>query len=161
MLLTPLLLVECSSLPPWNPIPTGQSSVYGQIDSGDATLGFISFSDYPDIVAISVGRGGYGPRYALIVEPPARAAIEEACAKYFSWQKRALDNQVAITKEIRTITVGQMYRSGARWEYGGTRELRFIFAAQGDARPPCTPRCASFPGHSGTTATSSCSTISR
>jgi hypothetical protein len=42
------------------------------------------------------------------------------------------DNQVEITKKITTITLGQMYRSGPGWEYGGTRELRFVFSARGD-----------------------------
>jgi hypothetical protein len=135
LILVPLILGQCSSLPPWNPVPTGQSAVYATIETDDTTLGFISFSDYPDIVAVSVDhqQGGFNPRYALIVEPSERAALREACDKYFAWQKLAVDNQVEITKGIRTVMLGQMYGPGPGWRYGGTREVRFVFSSRRDA----------------------------
>jgi hypothetical protein len=131
----PLLFVECSSLPPWSPVPTGQTSVYGRIETADNAIGFITFSDNPDIVAISIQYkfGRDAPRYALLTDQAARNAIEEICRKYFDWQKLALDNNVEITKEIRTISLAQMYPSGSGWEAGGNRELRFVFSARLDA----------------------------
>ncbi len=133
--LFPLVLAGCSTLPPWNPVPTGQTSVYGKIQTDTSTLSFISFSGNPGVVAISVeyNFGRYAPRYALIADGPARAAIEEICTKYFEWQKLALDNHVEITKEIRTLTLAQMYPSGSGWEPGSNRDLRFVFSARNDA----------------------------
>jgi hypothetical protein len=131
----PLFLMECTSLPPWSPVPTGQTSVYGKIETAVNAISFISFSDNPGIAAISVEYrfGRAAPRYALIADGPARAAIEEICGKYFDWQTRARDNQVEIVKEIRTSTLAQMYRSGSGWEPGGDRDLRFVFSSRMDA----------------------------
>jgi hypothetical protein len=135
LVLLPFLFVACSSLPPWSPVPTGQQSVYGSIDTAGSSISFITFSNNPDIVAISIEykSGWNAPRYALIADRAARTAIEEVCGKYLDWQKLALDNHVEITKEIKTITLAQMYRSGAGWESGGNRELRFIFSSRLDA----------------------------
>jgi hypothetical protein len=130
--LLPILLVGCSSLPPWSPVPTGQTAVYGGIQTADNSLSFITFSGNPDVVAISIEYkfGRYGPRYALIADRPTRVAILEICAKYLEWQQLAVDNHVEITKEIRTLTVAQMYQSSSGWEAGGNRELRFVFSSR-------------------------------
>jgi hypothetical protein len=131
----PLLLLACESLPPWSPVPTGQTAVYGKIETAANEISFITFSDNPGIVAISIeyNFGRSSPRYALIADGPARAAIGEICSKYFDWQTRALDNNVEIVKEIRTITLAQMYRSGSGWEPGAGREMHFVFSSQMDA----------------------------
>jgi hypothetical protein len=130
----PLLLMGCASLPPWSPVPTGQTSIYGKIDTSVNAISFIAFSGNPGIAAISIeyNFGRAAPRYALIADGQGRAAIEEICAKYFEWQKRAVDNNVEIVKEIRTITLAQMYPSGSGWEPGGSRELRFVFSSRLD-----------------------------
>jgi hypothetical protein len=122
----------CYSLPPWNPVPTGQTSVYSKIETNESLISFITFGDNPDIVAIGVEYkiGRYAPRYALIADPPARTAIQEICNKYFDWQKLAIENRVDIMKEIRTITLPLIRRSGAGWEAGEDRELRFVFTSQ-------------------------------
>jgi len=142
-----LFLAGCSSLPPWSPVPTGQTSLYGKITTPVATISFIAFSDNPDIAAVSIeyGFGRYAPRYALVADGQARAAIAEICSKYFEWQKLALDNHVEIAKEIRTITMAQMYPSGAGWEAGGNRDLRFIFSSRidKDGTPQTTLRVRS------------------
>lgn len=134
IVLLPLILLSCYSLPPWSPVPTGQTSVYGKIETNESLISFITFSDNPDIVAIGVEHkiGRYAPRYALIADPPARGAIREICGKYFEWQRLAIENHVDIMKEIRTITLPQMHRSGAGWEAGEDRELRFVFTSQLD-----------------------------
>jgi hypothetical protein len=135
-------------------VPTGESSVYGKIETNESLISFITFSDNPDLVAIGVEykMGRYAPRYALIADPPARAAIQQICVKYFEWQRLALENHVEIMKEIRTITLPQMHRSGAGWEAGEDRELRFVFASQLDTQntPHTTLRVRSgafFGGH--------------
>ena len=132
VVLLPLILMSCYSLPPWNPVPTGQTSVYGKIETNESLISFITFADNQDIVAIGVEYkiGRYAPRYALIADPPARAAIQEICGKYFDWQKLAIENRVDIMKEIRTITLPMIRRSGAGWEAGEDRELRFVFTSQ-------------------------------
>ncbi len=129
-----LALGSCSTLPPWSPVPTGQSYTYGSIEASGSRISFITFSDDPGIAAIAVQLtfGRAAPRYALIADGPARAAIEEICQKYFEWQKLAQDNHVEITKEIRTITMSQMYPSGAGWEDGGDRDVQFIFSSRLD-----------------------------
>ena len=134
LVLLPLLLAACSSLPPWSPVPTGQTATYGSIGTPGTSISFIAFSGNPDIVAISIEytSGWNAPRYAVIADRPARNAIEEICSKYLEWQKLALDNHVEITKEIKTITVAQMYRSGTGWESGGNRDLQFIFSSRLD-----------------------------
>ena len=65
-----LFLAGCSSLPPWSPVPTGQTSLYGKITTPVATISFIAFSDNPDIAAVSIeyGFGRYAPRYALVAD---------------------------------------------------------------------------------------------
>ena len=49
-----IILGGCSTLPPWSPVPTGQSVVYGQIKESRRGLTFIAFADNPGIVAIAV-----------------------------------------------------------------------------------------------------------
>ena len=130
-----LLLAACSSLPPWSPVPTGQSVVYGQIKDSRRGLTFIAFADNPGIVAIAVQNlfGGAAPRYAMIADEPARKSIREAVGKFQEWSKLATDNQVEVTREIRTIDMAQMFPRGAGWEAEGTREVAFVFSARQEA----------------------------
>lgn len=143
LVLLPLLLAGCGSLPPWSPVPTGQTSVYASIGTTESTMSFITFSDNPDIVAISIQYkfGRSAPRYALIADRPARTAIEEICSKYVDWQKLAMDNHVEITKEIRTITLAQMYPSGSGWDAGGTGTCVSSFPPVWTRTTPPAPPC--------------------
>ena len=42
--LFPLLVAGCTTLPPWKPVPTGQSVVYGQIQDSRRALAFLAFA---------------------------------------------------------------------------------------------------------------------
>ena len=128
----PLFIAACSSLPPWDPVPTGQTSVYAKIETNATVVSFIAFSGDADIVAVSIeySIGRYAPRYALLADGKARAEIREICTKYFDWRELALDNNVEIVKEIRTITLPQVYRSGSGWDAGGNRDVSFVFSSQ-------------------------------
>jgi hypothetical protein len=132
MVILPALLAGCSTLPPWSPVPTGQSVVYGQIQDSRRGLTFIAFANNPGIVAIAVQNlfGGAAPRYGMIAEEPARASIREAVAKFENWSKLAMDNQVEITREITTIDLPQMFPRGAGWEAQGSRQVTFVFSAR-------------------------------
>jgi hypothetical protein len=148
--LFPLLLVACTTLPPWKPVPTGQSVVYGQIQDSRRALAFIAFAGDQGIVAISVDNvfGGFNPRYGLIADEPARASMREAIAKFQDWSKLAEANQVEITREISTITLPQMFRRGGGWEAEGQRDVTFIFNSRlgqsADPRITLVIRTSSF-----------------
>jgi len=131
-ILLSILLAGCSSLPPWSPVPTGQSVVYGQIKDSRRGLTFIAFANNPGIIAISVQNlfGSSAPRYGMIVEEPARASIREAVAKFEEWARLAMDNHVEITREITTIDLPQMFRRGEGWEAQGTRQVTLVFSAR-------------------------------
>jgi hypothetical protein len=131
-ILSALLLAGCSTLPPWSPVPTGQSVVYGQIQDSRRGLTFIAFADNPGIIAIAVQNlfGNAAPRYGMIAEEPARASIREAVAKFEAWRKLAMDNQVEISREIRTVDLPQMFPRGSGWDADGTRQVTFVFSAR-------------------------------
>ena len=128
------LLVGCATLPPWEPVPGGQSVVYGQIEDSRRSLAFIAFARDPGIIAISVENrfGGYTPRYGMIVDEPARGSFREAIAKYQEWSRLAVDNEVEITREISTINLPQMFRRGEGWEAEGSRDVTFVFNSRLD-----------------------------
>jgi hypothetical protein len=130
--LLPLLIAGCTTLPPWKPVPTGQSVVYGQIQDSRRVLSFIAFSGDQGIVAVSVENtfGGFTPRYGMILDQPARASVREAIAKYQEWSRLAVDNQVEITREISSVSLPQMFRRGEGWEAEGTRDVTFIFSSR-------------------------------
>jgi hypothetical protein len=127
-----VLLAGCSTLPPWKPVPTGQSVVYGQIEDSRRGLTFIAFAQDPGIIAIAVENrfGGFTPRYGMIVDEPARVSFREAIAKYQEWSRLAADNQVEITREISTISLPQMFRRGDGWEAEGSRDVTFVFSSR-------------------------------
>ena len=129
------LLAGCTTLPPWKPVPTGQSVVYGQIEDSRRSLAFMAFAEDPGIIAIAVENrfGGFTPRYGMIVDEPARASFREAVAKYQEWSRLAADNQVEITREISTVTVPQMFRRGDGWEAEGSRDVTFVFNSRLDS----------------------------
>jgi hypothetical protein len=130
--LLPFLIAGCTTLPPWKPVPTGQSVVYGQIQDSRRALSFIAFAGDQGIVAVSVENlfGGFTPRYGMIMDQPARASIREAIAKYQEWSKLAVDNRVEITREINTVSLPQMFRRGEGWEAEGNRQVTFIFSSR-------------------------------
>ena len=129
------LIIGCATLPPWKPVPTGQSAVYGKIEDDNGLFQFIAFSDDPGIVAIAVGYsfGRSAPHYALLLDRPGRNAVKAALSKYLEWAGLALENRVEITKEITTTSLPQMLRSGNSWQAEGTRDLGFIFVSRIDA----------------------------
>ncbi|HYW84213.1 MAG TPA: hypothetical protein VFB30_13200 [Spirochaetia bacterium] len=136
LILPAFLLAGCSTLPPWSPVPTGQSVVYGQIQDSRRGLTFIAFADNPGIIAIAVQNlfGNAAPRYAMIADEPARASIRAAVAKFDEWRKLAMDNQVEITREITTVDLAQMFPQGSEWDAGGTRQVTFVFSARREGR---------------------------
>jgi hypothetical protein len=109
--------------------------VYGQIKDSRRGLTFIAFADNPGIVAIAMQNlfGGAAPRYGMIADEPARASIREAVAKFQEWAKLATDNQVEVTREIKTIDMAQMFPRGAGWDAEGTRQVTFVFSARREA----------------------------
>ena len=129
-----VLIIGCSTLPPWKSVPTGQSAVYGKIEAKNGMIQFIAFSDDPGIAAISIGYtfGRYAPQYALIVDRPGRDSMKAALSKYLDWAGLAAENRVEITKEIATTMLPQMLRSGNSWQAEGTRELAFLFVSRFD-----------------------------
>ena len=136
-----LLLVGCSTLPPWKPVPTGSSVVYGQIEDSRRALAFLAWSDDPGIITITVENrfGGWSPRYGMVVDQPARTSMREALAKYDEWSKLAVDNGVEITREITTVTLPQMFLRGKGWEAEGERQVTFVFSSRlGDSSTPRT-----------------------
>ena len=132
------LFAGCTTLPPWKPVPTGQSVVYGQIEDSRRSLAFIAFARDPGIIAIAVENrfGGFTPRYGLIVDEPARASFRAAIAKYQEWSRLAVDNRVEIMREINTISVPQMFRRGDDWEAEGSRDVTFVFNSRLDQSGP-------------------------
>ena len=148
--LFPLLVAGCTTLPPWKPVPTGQSVVYGQIQDSRRALAFLAFAGDPGIVAITVDNvfGGFNPRYGMIADEPARASIREAIAKFQDWSKLAEANQVEITREISTVALPQMFRRGDGWEAEGQRDVTFIFNSRlgqsADPRITLVMRTSSF-----------------
>jgi len=128
------LIIGCSTLPPWKPVPTGQSAVYGKIEAKNGLIQFIAFSDDPGIAAISIRYtfGRYSPQYGLIVDRPGRDSMKAALSKYLDWAGLAAENRVEISKEIATTVLPQMLRSGNSWQAEGTRELEFIFVSRFD-----------------------------
>jgi hypothetical protein len=130
--LLPLLIAGCTTLPPWKPVPTGQSVVYGQIQDSRRAIAFVAFAGDPGIVAITVDNlfGGFNPRYGMIVDEPARTAMREAIAKFQQWSRLAQDNRVEITREISTVNLPQMFRRGEGWEADGNRDVTFVFSSR-------------------------------
>jgi len=132
LILPAFLLAACSTLPPWSPVPSGQSVVYGQIKDSRRGLTFIAFADNPGIIAIAVQNlfGNAAPRYGMIADEPARASIRGAVAKFEEWRKLATDNQVEVTREITTVDLAQMFPRGSEWDADGTRQVTFVFSAR-------------------------------
>jgi len=124
-----LLLAGCTTLPPWKPVPDGQSVVYGQIQDSRRAIAFTAFANDPGIIAITVENtfGGFNPRYGMIADEPARASMREAIAKFQEWSRLAEDNRVEITREISTVSMPQMFKRSSGWEAEGTRDVAFIF----------------------------------
>ena len=124
-----LLLAGCTTLPPWKPVPDGQSVVYGQIQDSRRAIAFTAFANDPGIIAITVENtfGGFNPRYGMIADEPARASMREAIAKFQEWSRLAEDNRVEITREISTVSLPQMFKRSSGWEAEGTRDVTFIF----------------------------------
>jgi len=124
-----LLLAGCTTLPPWKPVPTGSSAVYGQIEDSRRAIAFVAYSDDPGIIAITVENryGGWSPRYGMVVDQPARISIREALAKYEEWSRLAMDNGVEITREITSVTLPQMFPRNKGWEAEGERQVTFVF----------------------------------
>jgi hypothetical protein len=136
-----ILLAGCSTLPPWKPVPTGSSVVYGQIEDSRRAIAFLAWSDDPGIIAITMENryGGWSPRYGMVVDQPARTSIREALAKYEEWSKLAVDNGVEITREITSVTLPQMFLRSRGWEAEGERDLTFVFNSRlGDSSTPRT-----------------------
>ena len=136
-----ILLAACATLPPWKPVPTGSSVVYGQIEDARRAIAFVAWSDDPGIIAITMENrfGGWYPRYGLIVDEPARNSIKEALAKYEEWSKLAVDNSVEITREITSVTLPQMFYRSSGWEAEGERQVTFVFRSSlGDSSTPRT-----------------------
>jgi len=135
------LLAGCTTLPPWKPVPTGSSVVYGQIEDSRRAIAFVAYSDDPGIIAITVENrfGGWSPRYGMVVDQPARATIREALAKYEEWSRLAVDNGVEITREIASVTLPQMFLRSKGWEAEGERQVTFVFNSRlGDSSMPRT-----------------------
>jgi len=124
-----LLLVSCTTLPPWKQVPTGSSVVYAQIEDSRRAISFLAWSDDPGIIAITMENhfGGWTPRYGLVVDQPARNAIREALAKYEEWSKLAVENGVELTREITSVTLPQMFYRSKGWEAEGERDVTFVF----------------------------------
>lgn len=135
------LLAACSTLPPWKQVPTGSSVVYGQIEDSRRAISFLAWSDDPGIIAITMENrfGGWSPRYGMVVDQPARAAMREALAKYDDWSKLAQENGVEITREINSVTLPQMFYRSKGWEAEGERQVTFVFRSTlGDSSTPRT-----------------------
>lgn len=133
------LLTACATLPPWKPVPDGQSVVYGQIADSRRSLAFMAFAHDQGIIAITVENfsGGFPSRYGMIVDQPARSSLREAVAKFQEWSKLAADNQVEITREITTLTLPQMFQRREGWEAEGSRDVTFVFSSRlGSADTP-------------------------
>jgi len=136
-----ILLAGCTTLPPWKPVPSGSSVVYGQIEDSRRAIAFVAWSDDPGIIAITVENryGGWSPRYGMIVDQPARITIREALSKYEDWSKLAVENGVELTKEITSVTLPQMFLRGKGWEAEGERQVTFVFRSSlGDSPTPRT-----------------------
>jgi hypothetical protein len=149
-----LILGGCSTLPPWRPVPMGQSSVYGKVENPNALMSFLAFSDAPGIMAISVQYtfGGNAPGYAVLVDWYNRPTIRNALAKFEDWERLAQENKVDITKEIATVRLLQMTQDGKEWSAEGRRDLTFLFssriAADGTQTVSLIVRSSSFWGGS-------------
>ncbi len=136
-----ILLVGCTTLPPWKQVPTGSSVVYGQIEDSRRAIAFVAYSDDPGIIAITMESrfGGWSPRYGMIVDQPARISLREALGKYEEWSRLAVDNGVEITREITSVTLPQMFLRGKGWEAEGERQVTFVFSSRlGDTSTPQT-----------------------
>ncbi len=140
LVLFSVLLTGCTTLPPWKPVPTGQTVVYGQIADSRRVISFTAFGEDEGIIAISVEYvvSGFSDRYAMVVDQPARNAMKGACAKFTEWARLAADNRVEITREITTVTTPQMFMRRGGWEAEGSREIKFVFVSRMD--PDNTPR---------------------
>jgi hypothetical protein len=124
-----LVLAGCATLPPWKPVPDGQSVVYGQIQDSRRALAFTAFANDPGIIAITVDStsGSFNPRYGMVVDEPARSSMREAIEKFQEWSQLAEDNRVEITREIKSVSLPQMFKRRDGWEAEGTREVTFVF----------------------------------
>jgi hypothetical protein len=131
-----LLVIGCSTLPPWKPAPTGQSAIYGKIEDDRTLVRFIAFADDPGIAAVSVEYkfGRSAPRYTLLADKYVRDALREVFSKYREWSSVAAEKGVEITKEISTLTVTQLVRRGDGWDAAGSRELTFLFTSRFDTK---------------------------
>jgi hypothetical protein len=141
VLLGSILLAGCTTLPPWKPVPSGSSVVYGQIEDSRRAIAFVAWSDDPGIIAITMENrfGGWSPRYAMIVDQPARNSMREALAKYDEWSRLAVENGVEITREITSVTLPQMFYRSKGWEAEGERQVTFVFRSTlGDSSTPRT-----------------------
>jgi len=129
-----VLLARCSSLPPWQSVPSGQQAEYGRIETNDDLIQFLAFSDAPDISAIAVQNKAYSspPRYAILLDGSARDAMRTAFEKYEKWKDIARDNHTDITKAITTLELQQMYYLDGAWHDAGDRELSLIFNSATD-----------------------------
>ena len=129
-----VLLVGCSTLPPWKSVPTGQQAEYGRIETNRDLIQFLAFSDDPGISVIAIQNKGYRypSRYAILLDGPARDAMRGALEKYESWKTIAQENQTEITKTITTMDLTQMYFSDGEWHDAGDREISLVFTARAD-----------------------------
>ncbi|HET6450188.1 MAG TPA: hypothetical protein VFI08_02715 [Spirochaetia bacterium] len=127
-----MFLASCATLPPWKTMPTGTSVTYGQIEDYRRALAFIAWSDDPGIITLTVDnrQDFFNARYGMIVDQPARTAIQEALSKYQEWARLAVDNQVEITREISSVTLPQILLRSHGWEAEGERQVSFVFNAR-------------------------------
>jgi hypothetical protein len=127
-----LVLASCTTLPPWKPLPTGSSVVYGQIEDFRRGIAFVAWSDDPGIITVTVENRTdfFNTRYGMVIDQPARVTLREILAKYDEWAKLAVDNQVEITREINSVTLPQMLMRNRGWEAEGERQMTFVFNAR-------------------------------
>ena len=74
-----VLLVGCSTLPPWKSVPSGQQAEYGRIETNRDLIQFLAFSDDPGISVIAIQNKAY--RYPSRYAHPSRRASPRCHAR--------------------------------------------------------------------------------
>ena len=126
------LLADCSTLSPWQSVPSGQQAEYGRIETDSVLIQFLAFSDDAGICAITIQNkaGDYPARYAFILDEPGREAMRGAFEKYERWKGIAQENQTEITKTITTLELQQVYDRDGGWHDAGDREVSIVFGSR-------------------------------
>jgi len=126
-------LFRCSTLAPWQSVPSGQQAEYGRIETDNMLIQFLAFSDDPGICAIAIQNKAvdYPARYAFILDEAGREALRGAFDKYERWKGIAQENQTEISKTITTLDLQQVYnRDGGGWHDAGDREVSIVFRSR-------------------------------